>query len=69
MKTMLRSFAGLIIGIGLCVSVAAPAFAGYGNHAERATANIKTRIGIAKISIETELAEIQALAESKVPSP
>lgn len=68
MKTVLRSAIGLLVGIGLSVTVAAPAFAGYGNHAERATENIQTKVGLAKLRIELELAEIQAVAESKVPA-
>lgn len=68
MKTILRSAVGLVVGFGLCLTVAAPALAGYGNHAERATANITTRVGIAKLRIELELAEIRAIAEQKVPT-
>lgn len=68
MKRLIRSAAGLVIGLGLCATVAAPAFAGYGNHAERATENIQTKVGFAKLRIEMELAEIQAVAESKVPA-
>jgi hypothetical protein len=69
MKTVLRTVGGCVVALGLFVSIVSPAFAGYGNHAERATANIQTRVGIAKTSIETQLAEIQAVAERKVPTP
>jgi hypothetical protein len=68
MKVIRRSAVGLAVALGLWISLSTPAFAGYGNHAERATANIMTRIEIARISIVTEIAEIQAVAEAKRPT-
>jgi hypothetical protein len=70
MKTLLRSMAGLLIAGGLCVSVAAPAQAGYGNHAERATANIQTRVAIAKVSLLTHVGSFQVVeARGGLPQP
>jgi hypothetical protein len=63
MKTLLRLTAGLLIGCGLCVAVAVPTQAGYGNHAERATANIQARVATAKIYLELEGAERRAVAD------
>lgn len=68
MKTLVRSAIGLAIGVGLCVTVAAPALAGYGNHAERATEKIQTRVGIAKLYLELQAAELRAIGESRVPT-
>jgi hypothetical protein len=68
MKRLLRSAIGLAVGFGLCVSVAAPALAGYGNHAERATEKIQTRVGIAKLYLELEAAELRAIGEQRVPT-
>jgi len=64
MNRVLKSMVGLLLGWGVCVSVAAPAFAGYGNHAERATENIQTRVAIAKITLLAEAAERQAIADN-----
>jgi hypothetical protein len=63
MKTLLRSLTGLLIAGGLCVSVAGSAQAGYGNHAERATAKIQARVATAKIYLELEGAERRAVAD------
>lgn len=60
-QTLLQSMTGLLIGGALCVSVAAPAQAGYGNHAERATANIQTRVGIAKLSLLNHVSQFQVV--------
>jgi hypothetical protein len=68
MKRLLRSAVGLAVGLGLCLSVAAPAFAGYGNHAERATEKVQTRVGIAKLYLELEAAELRAIGEKRVPT-
>jgi hypothetical protein len=63
MKTLRRLMVGLLIGCGLCISIAAPTMAGYGNHAERATANIQARVATAKLYLELEGAERQAIAD------
>jgi hypothetical protein len=63
LQTLLRSIVGLLIGCSLCVSFSAPAQAGYGNHAERATANIQARVATAKIYLELEGAERRAVAD------
>jgi hypothetical protein len=68
MKLFVRATVGLFIGLGLCISVAAPALAGYGNHAERATEKIQTRVAIAKLYIELEAAELRAIGERRVPT-
>jgi hypothetical protein len=64
-----RSIAGFVVGLGLCVSIATPAFAGYGNHAERATANIQTRVGIAKITIQSQADLLRSIGAAKLPTP
>ena len=64
MKTLLRSMVGLLVGCAVCAAVATPASAGYGNHAERATENIQTRVAIAKIALLAEAAERQAIADN-----
>lgn len=56
------------VGIGLCLVGTTSVSAGYGNHAERATENIQTKVAVAKIRIEMELAELRAVAEAKVPA-
>jgi hypothetical protein len=68
MRTIKRIAAGLVVGIGLWMSVATPTLAGYGNHAERATANIKTRVGIGVVQINAQLDIIKANAAEKVPA-
>jgi len=68
MKAFIRAIAGLFVGLGLCALVAAPALAGYGNHHERATANIKARVATAKIYLELEAAELRAIGEARVPT-
>jgi hypothetical protein len=68
MKSFIRVTVGLFVGLGLCVSVAAPALAGYGNHHERATAKIQARVATAKIYLELEAAELRAIGEARVPT-
>jgi hypothetical protein len=68
MKAIWRVAAGLVVGLGLWIGLAAPTMAGYGNHAERATANIQTRVGIATASITTQLDILRANAAEKVPT-
>jgi hypothetical protein len=68
MKTIVRATLGLFVGLGLCVSVAAPTLAGYGNHHERATANIQARVATAKIYLELEAAELRAIGDARVPT-
>jgi hypothetical protein len=68
MRTIKRIAAGLVVGLGLWMSVATPTLAGYGNHAERATANIKTRVGIGVVQINAQLDIIKANAAEKVPT-
>jgi hypothetical protein len=63
MNTLRRSMIGLLIGCALGVAAAAPVQAGYGNHAERATANIQARVATAKLYLELEAAERQAVAD------
>ncbi len=49
MTTLRRTVAGLLLAATVGTIAATPAQAGYGNHAERATANVQTRVGLAKI--------------------
>ena len=65
MKSSKRIVAGLVVGLGLWMSVATPTLAGYGNHAERATANIQTRVGIAAVQINAQLDIMKTNAEEK----
>lgn len=65
MKTFRRIAAALVVGLGLWMSVATPTLAGYGNHAERATANIKTRVGIGVVQINAQLDIIKANAAER----
>ena len=65
MKTFRRIAAGLVVGLGLWMSLASPTLAGYGNHAERATANIQTRVGIAVVQINAQLDILKANAAEK----
>jgi hypothetical protein len=70
LQTLFRSIAGLLIGCGLCLSVAVPAQAGYGNHAERATENIQTRVGIAKITLVSYVGSFKVVeARGGLPQP
>ena len=61
MTTMRRALAGLLLAGLLAGAVAAPASAGYGNHAERATKNIQTRVGIAKITLISHVGSFQVV--------
>jgi hypothetical protein len=70
MKTLLRSFVGFLIGCAFCAALTAPAQAGYGNHAERATANIQTRVAIAKVSLLSHVGSFQVVAaRGGLPQP
>jgi hypothetical protein len=50
------------------MSLATPTLAGYGNHAERATANIQTRVGIGVVQINAQLDVLRANAAEKAPA-
>lgn len=66
MRTM-RAVAALAVGLGLALSVAGGAGAEYGNHRERALAKLETRIAISVLSLQTEIAEIEAVADRMRP--
>jgi hypothetical protein len=68
MKSIKRVAAGLVVGLGLWMSLATPTLAGYGNHAERATTNIQTRVGIATAQITYQLGVLRTNAATKVPT-
>jgi hypothetical protein len=63
MKTRFHVVGGLLLAGGLWLSTSMPALAGYGNHAERATVNIQTRIALGKANLLNTVAPIQANAE------
>jgi hypothetical protein len=70
MTTLRRALTGLLLAGGLWTAVAMPAQAGYGNHAERATANIQTRVAIAKVSLLTHVGSFQVVeARGGLPQP
>jgi hypothetical protein len=68
MKAIRRIAAGLVVGLGLWMSLATPTLAGYGNHAERATVNIQTRVAIGAAQINYQLGVLKANAAEKVPT-
>jgi hypothetical protein len=68
MRALRRIAVGLVVGLGLWMSLATPTLAGYGNHAERATANIKTRVGIGVVQINAQLDILKANAAEKIPT-
>jgi hypothetical protein len=55
MITIRRALAGLLLAGILGFAAVPPASAGYGNHAERATKNIQTRVGLAKATLLVEV--------------
>jgi len=62
--TMVRcALIGLLLACGLCLALSESTLAGYGNHAERATTNIQTRITLEKANLLYTVAPIQANAE------
>ena len=60
---MLRALVVVLVAGGVAVSDSMPARAGYGNHAERATANIQTRVALGKANLLYTVAPIQANAQ------
>jgi hypothetical protein len=69
-KTLLRSLVGLVIGGALGIAIALPAQAGYGNHAERATENIQTRAGLAKLTLVNHVSQFKVVeARGGLPQP
>jgi hypothetical protein len=67
---MRQTLAGLLLAGALWAAVATPAQAGYGNHAERATTNIMTRVGIAKASLLTQVSLFKVVeARGGLPQP
>ena len=63
MKTFLRGLAVMLVAGGMAISASMPAQAGYGNHAERATTAIQTRVALGKANLLYTVAPIQANAE------
>ncbi len=72
MRTFLRALAVVLVAGGMAVSGSTSAQAGYGNHAERATTAIQTRVALGKAHLLYTVAPIQANAEqalSKTRAP
>jgi hypothetical protein len=63
MKTLFHTVGALLLACGLWLSMSVPALAGYGNHAERATVNIQTRVALGKANLLNTVAPIQANAQ------
>jgi hypothetical protein len=63
MKAVRRALARVVLAAALGTMAAMPVQAGYGNHAERATENIQARVVTAKLYLELEAAERQAVAD------
>jgi hypothetical protein len=63
MKTLFQVAGGLLLAGSVWLSLSMPASAGYGNHAERATVNIQTRVALGKANLLNTVAPIQANAE------
>jgi hypothetical protein len=63
MKTLFHAVGGLLVACGLWLSISMPVLAGYGNHAERATVNIQTRVALGKANLLNTVAPIQANAQ------
>jgi hypothetical protein len=63
MKTLVHVVSGLLLAGSVWLSLSMPALAGYGNHAERATVNIQTRVALGKANLLYTVAPIQANAE------
>ena len=63
MKILLHVAGRLLLAGSVWLSLSMPALAGYGNHAERATVNIQTRVALGKANLLYTVAPIQANAE------
>jgi hypothetical protein len=70
MTTIRRALAGLLLAAVLGTVAAMPAQAGYGNHAERATENIQTRAGLAKLTLVNHVSQFKVVeARGGLPQP
>jgi hypothetical protein len=70
MTTIRRALAGLLLAAVLATVAAMPAQAGYGNHAERATENIQTRAGLAKLTLINHVSQFKVVeAQGGLPQP
>jgi hypothetical protein len=70
MTTVRRALAGLLLAGALGLAGTGPVAAGYGNHAERATANIQTRIAIAKANLLYQVSQFKPVQErGGLPQP
>ena len=52
MRTLIHLVGVLLVAGSLWLALSMLAVAGYGNHAERATVNIQTRVEIGKLSLQ-----------------
>lgn len=62
-----HAVAAAAIGLAFALSMVGGAGAEYGNHRERALAKLETRIAISVLSLQTEIAEIEAVADRMRP--
>jgi hypothetical protein len=70
MTTIRRVLSGLLLAAAFGMVAAMPAQAGYGNHAERATENIQTRVGLAKIYLINHVSSFDVVeARGGLPQP
>jgi hypothetical protein len=70
MTTIRRALAGLLLAAVLGTVAAMPAQAGHGNHAERATENIQTRAGLAKLTLVNHVSQFKVVeARGGLPQP
>ena len=63
MRMLRRGLAGLVLAGLLGLAGSGPVAAGYGNHAERATTNIQTRIAISKANLLYEINQFKPVQE------
>jgi hypothetical protein len=70
MRRSRRLLAGLLLAGLLGLAGSGPVAAGYGNHAERATANIQTRIAIGKANLLYQVNQFKPVqARGGLPQP
>jgi len=70
MRTLRRALSGLLLAVAFVTVATMPAQAGYGNHAERATENIQTRVGLAKLYLVNHVASFKVVeARGGLPQP
>lgn len=70
MAMIRRALGGLLLAGVLGTAAVVPTQAGYGNHAERATENIQTRVGLAKLSLLSQVGSFRVVeSRGGLPQP